>query len=191
MSLFDTRNTSASTDAITGTVSPATLLNAASLKWFKSYLSKIDNERHYHLWTGGQWNMHDLLSYLLTHTGKSDLFLTTYSISEDSIHKLIYMLNTGVISSVNMILDYSAKEYKSNALLLAQEHFNVALCPMHAKVCAIRNVAWNISITGSANWTRNPKAERLVICTSKNVVNDDIAMIESLLRNEQPFKVRL
>lgn len=90
-----------------------------------------------------------------------------------------------------MILDYSAKEYKSNALLLAQEHFNVALCPMHAKVCAIRNVAWNISITGSANWTRNPKAERLVICTSKNVVNDDIAMIESLLRNEQPFKVRL
>lgn len=169
---------------------PAASVNAASLKWFKGYLSDLSPGKHYHFWNGGQWNMQDLLQHVLNITGKADVWITTWSISEDAVRVLLDMRSREQIGELKAVFDYKSKEMKTKAFLMARENFNVTLARIHAKVTAIRNSKWCITITGSANWTRNPRAERQLLCTVPEVGESDIKIIESLAAGENPFKVR-
>lgn len=165
-------------------------VNAASLKFFKEYLKDIEHNRHYHFWTGGQWNMHDLLGYLIGITGKADIYFTTWAISEDAVRYLIFLKENKLVSSIKTVFDYKCKEQKSQAFLLAKNNFETALARIHAKVLVIENKDWAITVMGSANWTRNPRAERQMLCTCRDVALNDMKIINQLLAGEHPFKVR-
>lgn len=191
MVLFSTR-TQPQTDTPLSIESDAysELFNGASFKYFKQHLNNVQRNMHYHFWTGGQWNMHDLLGYLLTVTGPADCWITTYAISEDSVRKLIYLQGNKLLQEVRCVFDLSAKENKTSAYLLAQSKFEVTLCPMHAKMLILTNDKWQVAVTGSANWTRNPKAERQLLCTVPEVVQQDIRILKGIFNNEPIFKVR-
>lgn len=165
-------------------------VNAASIKFFKEYLGPMEQEKHYHFWTGGQWNMHDLLGYLVSITGCADIFFTTWAISEDAVRYLIYLKEQGLINNIKTVFDYKCKEQKTQAYLLAKNNFETVLAKIHAKVLVIKNDEWAITVMGSANWTRNPRAERQLLCTCRSVADNDIEIIESLLKGEHPFKIR-
>lgn len=166
------------------------LVNGASLKWFRTYIDKIEPGKHYHFWNGGQWSMQDLLQHLLNITGKASVWITTWSISEDAVRALLDMRNREMIGELKAVFDYKSKEMKTKAFLMARENFDVTLARIHAKVTCIRNENWCITITGSANWTRNPRAERQLLCTVPEIAEADIKIIESLAAGEHPFKVR-
>lgn len=168
----------------------AEIVNAASLKWFRDYLGELAPGRHYHFWNGGQWSMQDLLQHLLQLTGKADVWLTTWSISEDAVRALLDMRSRDMIGDLQAVFDYKAKEMKTKSFLMARENFKVTLARIHAKVTVLRNEQWLITITGSANWTHNPRAERQLICTVPEIVQEDIRIIELIAAGEQPFKVR-
>lgn len=191
MLLFETRE-SANEDSelIAERSGISDIVNAASFKYFKQYLNNLEPDKHYHFWTGGQWNMHDLLSFLLVKTGPADCWLTTYAISEDAVRKIIYLHSKGLLNKVTCLFDYSVKEQKTGAYLLAKTHFSVALTSMHAKTLLLVNDQHKLIVTGSANWTRNPKAERQLLCTCSNVVDMDLAILQRLHSGEQVFKVR-
>jgi hypothetical protein len=166
------------------------IVNAASLKLFRNYLDPLHSGRHYHFWNGGQWSMQDLLIYLLGVTGTADVWITTWSISENAVRSLLDMRQRRMIRELKCVLDYKSKEIKTKAYLLARENFKVSLARIHAKVTVIRNEHWCISITGSANWTRNPRAERQILCTEPEIATYDIGIIEDLITGNNPFKVR-
>lgn len=166
-------------------------MNAASLKFFKQRLATIEQNRHYHYSTGGQWNMHELLTYLLSITGPADVYITTWAITEEPVRSLMFLKETGVIRSVKCVFDHKVKEQKSKAFLLAESNFDIVhLAKCHAKVSLIVNDDWGVSISGSANYTRNPRVERGVICTQWQVAEFDRQWIEDLISGKQPFKVR-
>lgn len=171
--------------------SVAECINAASIRFFKSQLKSFEMFKHYHYATGGQWNMHDLLLYLLGITGSADVFITTWSITEEPVRALINAMDAGLIKTLNCVFDHKVKEQKSKAFLLAESNFtSVTLAKCHAKVTLIVNDVWQVSISGSANYTRNPRAERGLICTVPGVASFDKQWIEAIINQQQPFKVR-
>lgn len=192
MSLFDLKDIQAAEQIkpVKGIDTAAEMINGASIKTLKKLLAGIEPGKHYHFWTGGQWNMHDLLVFMLSVTGPARVYFTTWSISEDAVRVLLKLKEASLITALTCVLDYKAKEQKTNAFLLAKTNFDVALTPIHAKVTVLVNDTWKVCITGSANWTRNPRAERQLICTVPEIVEEDIKIIEALAKGERPFKVR-
>jgi hypothetical protein len=170
---------------------PGVFINAASLKYFKSQLADIEPNKHYHFNTGGQWSMHELLEYLLNITGPADIFISTWAISEDPVRALMEMKNVGYIRNIKCIFDYKIKEQKSKAFLLAEQNFDkVKLDKCHAKVTVITNASWGITIPGSANYTRNPRIERGIVCTDPEAAEFDLTWMNAILNGEPFFKVR-
>ena len=166
-------------------------IDAASLKYFKSQLTNLEHNRHYHFNTGGQWSMHELLQYLLLTTGPADLFFSTWALSEDPVRAMLLMKERGYLRTISCILDYKIKDQKSKAFALAEQNFTrVKLTKCHAKVTVINNNTWGITIPGSANYTRNPRIERGVICTDHQAAEFDIRWISAVLNDEPFFKVR-
>ena len=177
-------------ERISGYESASDMVNASSIKFFKSYLGAIEKNKHYHFWSGGQWNMQDLLVYVLGITGPANVYLTTYAISEDAVISLINLRDKKAIRDLQCIFDYKCKEQKGKSYLLARNNFSVTLSRIHAKVSIIENADWKITITGSANWTRNPRAERQVLCTVPQIVEGDLKIVKQIINGEMPFKVR-
>lgn len=170
---------------------PAAFFNAASIKQFKYYLASIEHNRHYHFSTGGQWSMHELMTYLLSITGPADIWKSTWAISEDPVRAIMDLQARKIVRSIKCIFDHKVKEQKSKAYLLAQSNFDhVTLTHCHAKVTVIRNERWSISVSGSANDTRNPRIERGVICTVPEIAEEDIRWMEAVMNGEKIFKVR-
>jgi len=190
MALFELKPTAGNVEPVPGIETAVEAVNASSIKFFKKYLLTLEQNKHYHFWSGGQWNMQDLLGGLLLITGPARVYITTYAISEAAVISMLNMINQGSITELHCLFDFKVKEQKGKSYLLAKNNFPVTLSRIHAKVTVIRNENWMISVTGSANWTRNPRAERQVICTVKEIVEGDIKIIEELIEDKQPFKVR-
>jgi len=166
------------------------VINAASLKQFRKLLDPLKRGKHYHFWTGGQWYLHELVQHLLNQTGRADMWMTTWSISEDAARALMDMRSRGMIDRLTAVFDYKSKETKTKSFLLAKNNFTTTLARVHAKVTVIKNSNWSITLTGSANWTRNPRAERMLLCTVPEAAEYDIEIISTMARGENPFKVK-
>jgi hypothetical protein len=191
MSLFDLAAKENTKEEVIESNTPSDFINAASLKYFKSILKNVKSNRHYHFVTGGQWNMYELMAYVLTITGSADLWKCTWAISEDPVRAIIDLKKRNVIRSIKCILDYKVPDQKSKAYLLAKSNFDfIALSRCHAKVTVIKNKKWSVSIFGSANDTRNPRIERCCVCTVPEVAEEDIRWMEAVMNNENIFKVR-
>lgn len=192
MSLFDIAELEKENkvDSTPGFETDSVLINGASIKFFKQFLGKLEQNKHYHFWSGGQWNMQDLLNYILFVTGPANVFITTYAISEAAVISLMNLRDRKAINELQCVFDFKCKEQKGKSYLLAKNNFPVTLSAIHAKVAVIANAEWKITITGSANWTRNPRAERQVMCTVPEIVEGDIKIIKQLIAGDKPFKVR-
>lgn len=198
MSLFSTKKRDAENNDAKNDASPFTddnnehdVYNAASLKVFKSSLQNLTHNRHYHFSTGGQWNIYELIEFLLIKTGPAHVFMSTWAIMENAVREYVRMKDEGKLLSIHAIFDYKVKDQKTNALLLAENEFSsITLAKNHSKVTVISNETWGITVFGSANQTRNPRIERGEICTVKTVADFDLNWMNAVINNESPFKVR-
>ena len=118
--------------------------------------------------------------------------MSTWAIMEDAVREYLNMKSRSLITELHAIFDYKVKTQKTEALLLAENEFtSVSLAKNHSKVTVITNADWGITVVGSANQTRNPRIERGVVCTCRDVADFDIQWMEQVMNNENPFKVRL
>ena len=65
-----------------------------------SQLGTIANERDKHFYSNGAFNLIQLMLYVLRQTGPAHVFLSTYSIAEDSISTLRRYVDNGTILSI-------------------------------------------------------------------------------------------
>lgn len=150
-----------------------------------SQLGVISHGKTKHFYSNGAFNLIQLTLYVLKQTGPADVFISTYSIAEDSITALRRLYESGNIRSIQFIIDNRVRTISPKPF----EHLVKAFpgcyrcTALHAKVVCISNKDWHISIVGSQNATHNPKLERGIIHTDPEVWMFDIKNLQHVFNN--------
>lgn len=124
-----------------------------------------------HFYSNGAFNLVQLMLYVLRQTGPAHVFLSTYSIAEDSISTLRRYVDDGTILSIRFLIDNRVRSIspKPFAHLITSFPDSYRCTSLHDKVALISNEGWHVSIVGSQNATHNPKLERGIIHTSEDI----------------------
>jgi hypothetical protein len=138
-------------------------------------LGKLIQGKDKHFYSNGGFNLIQLMLYVLKQTGPADIFLSTYSIAEDSVTTLRRYVDQGKIRSIRFLIDNRVRSIspKPFAHLIASFPDEYRCTALHAKVACISNDEWHVSIVGSQNATHNPKLERGIIHTSREIWDFD------------------
>lgn len=136
-----------------------------------SQLGTIEQGIDKHFYSNAAFNLVQLMLYVLKQTGPAHVFLSTYSIAEDSISTLRRYVDDGTILSIRFLIDNRVRSIspKPFAHLIASFPDAYRCTSLHAKVALISNDDWHVSIVGSQNATHNPKLERGIIHTSEEI----------------------
>lgn len=136
-----------------------------------SQLGTIEQGIDKHFYSNGAFNLVQLMLYVLKQTGPAHVFLSTYSIAEDSISTLRRYVDDGTILSIHFLIDNRVRSIspKPFAHLIASFPDAYRCTSLHAKVALISNDDWHVSVVGSQNATHNPKLERGIIHTSEDI----------------------
>ena len=117
--------------------------------------------------------------YLLKQTGPAHAFMTSYSFSQKSIEALKNRMDKKQLLSFRVIIDNRVKTMSPKPFQMLTECFDYRCSSIHAKVALLWNDQWNLSIVTSQNATDNPKLERGIIFTDKQVFQFDLNALEN------------
>ena len=121
-----------------------------------------------YLGTGIQ--LYNLLEWTLKQTGKADITVMTFSISEEFIRKVWQLKEKGLIRNITVILDFKAIQKTHNIMRFAGNVFTeMYYAKTHAKLVLIENDLHNISIVGSQNFTRGNREENGIVLNDPSV----------------------
>ena len=155
----------------------------------KYLLDAIEPGTSVHYVSKGDWSMHDLVMQLLKTMGPSEIYFTTYALRETPVRQLVMGMNSGAITKIKMLVDTRAKIRTPEVFELAKMNFcEIAQINIHAKVCVVKSAKGSVCITGSANWTANPKIEAGVVSMNDELANFHIDWINKLIQNADIFK---
>lgn len=129
-----------------------------------------------HFYSSGAFNLIQLVLYILKQTGPAHLFLSTYSISNESLATLVKYRDRGDILSVRFLIDNRVRTISPKPFDFLVTSFPDAYrcCALHAKVALVWNDIWHVSVVGSQNATHNPKLERGIIHTGRAIFEFDL-----------------
>jgi hypothetical protein len=135
--------------------------------------------RDKHFYSSGAFNLIQLILYILKQTGPAHLFLTTYSISMDSINALRRKVETNELLSVRFLIDNRVRSISPKPFdyLVTTFPDSYRCLALHAKVALLYNEDWKITVVGSQNATHNPKLERGIIHTGGDIFDFDFKML--------------
>lgn len=139
------------------------------------HLGVIRPGRDIHFYSNGCFNLVQLVLYVLNQIGPANIFLSSYSISEQSLAVLRRKLDKGVLLSARFLIDNRVRSISPKPFSYLATAFagHYRCCALHAKVALLWNDHWHISIVGSQNATNNPKLERGIIHTSREIFDFD------------------
>ena len=132
-----------------------------------------------HYYSEGNFNIMRLIFHLLKQIGPANILLSTYSISQTTLEQIQNKVDKKEILSIRFIIDNRVKVMSPKPFQLLKESFPYACISLHAKVALIWNQDWNLTIVTSQNATDNPKLERGVIFTEKQIFDYDRTILEN------------
>lgn len=132
-----------------------------------------------HFYSRGAFNLIQLVLYLLKQTGPAHVFISSYSIAEDSLATLNRYREQGDILSVRFLIDNRVRTISPKPFDYLVTAFPgcYRCCALHAKVALIYNDRIHLSVVGSQNATHNPKLERGIVHASDEVFNFDLKVL--------------
>lgn len=139
----------------------------------------LEHGRQKHYYSDGNFNLIRLIFHLLKQTGPAHVFMTTYSISQQSLEKVQNALNKKDLLSIRFLIDNRVKVMSPKPFQMLRQSFTYRCISLHAKVALLENDEWKISIVTSQNATDNPKLERGVIFTDDLIFNFDKQQLEN------------
>jgi hypothetical protein len=154
---------------------------------FKDYLFIPEN---YILWNSfGEWSMHELLYYMLVRSGPSNVYITTWAISELAMRSLCKYMKEGLIQELHLFCDYRNTSRKPAELAyIEQNATKIKLGKCHAKLTVIDSLALPVLISGSANYTKNPRFESGSIFFRKDLVDFQRNTIIKLMTDGKTYR---
>ena len=129
--------------------------------------------------------MADILDWVLKQLGKSEVWQTSFSISEEFIRRLYFIEKSGLVTKFNLVLDHKAtnKTLKLWAFI-TQVIDTTYLADNHSKVLLVRSEHGEmVSIITSQNLTRGNRCESAVITTDEDIFSTLHSQIQDLITN--------
>lgn len=119
-----------------------------------------------------EFQLYHLLEFILEQTGPAKLSLTTFSVSEEFVRKLVQLKEKGLILRLSIIADHRTA-VKALRLTLFTKNIadELSLGNNHAKVLLIKNNHWKVTVITSQNQTRGNRIECGMICTNPDIYN--------------------
>lgn len=131
----------------------------------------------------------DILQWILDQTGPASVKMASFSISEEFLRRLFFIEKSGLITDIDIILDFKATN-KTLILwpFIAQTVENCWLASSHAKVLLVSNDRWTVSVVMSQNLTRGNRFESGFISTSPEVFSTLSGQLDYVIKNQSvPF----
>ena len=127
----------------------------------------------------------DVLDWVLQQLGKSEVWQTSFSISEEFIRRLFFIEKSGLVTRFNLVLDHKATNKTLKLWAFITQVINTTyLADNHSKVLLVRSQKGEVvSIITSQNLTRGNRCESAVVTTDLDIFNTLFAQIEDLIRN--------
>lgn len=148
------------------------------------YLKPI-REKPYQAYLSNALQVADILDWVLKQLGKSEVWQTSFSISEEFIRRLYFIEKSGLVTKFNLVLDHKAtnKTLKLWAFI-TQVISTTYLADNHSKVLLVRNENNEmVSIITSQNLTRGNRCESAVVTTDPDIFATLHGQIEDLIKN--------
>ena len=147
-------------------------------------IGKIEQDKSVFTFANGKWSSHELLAYILEQTGPANVWITSWSITEEPLRLLNKLKVCGYINELHCLFGDRVPVMSPVAWQYANYNIpGIKLSKCHAKVQVIRNESWDIVIMGSANFTMNPRWEAGVVCCCKEVAIEYAKAIEQAMIN--------
>lgn len=151
-------------------------------------LGPLRKDMHVHVPSFGSWSMHDVLAHVVQQTGPADVWVTSWTITELPVRRILELVDQGAVRSLRMLLSERVEAMNPAAHQLARFNVLVKLTKIHAKCIVVLNADWGVVISGSANLTLNPRIEKYVICTHRAVAEAERTWIDQVMAGDHPFE---
>jgi hypothetical protein len=119
-----------------------------------------------HFMTKG-YNLHELFVAVISRTGSAGVKLISYSMTDFPMRILSSMLTKGIITDLQLILDFTVKRTPALDQFVTTFSPSVRYTDVHSKIIILTNDIWNVVIISSANMTRNNRIENGIVFLGK------------------------
>ena len=126
----------------------------------------------------------DIIEWVLSQVGKSTIWQTSFSISEEFLRRLYFIEKSGNVDTIHLLLDFKATQ-KTLRLwsFLAQVIKHTYLADNHSKVILIKGESLDVAIITSQNLTRGNRHESSIVTTDPKVFEVLHTEIQDLIKN--------
>lgn len=154
---------------------------SASISDYLKPLSDIPNQAY----LTNALQVADVLEWILQQVGKSKVWQTSFSISEEFLRRLFFIEKGGKVLEFNLVLDHKATN-KTLKLwsFICQVMKRTYLADNHSKILLVESEAGDtISVVTSQNLTRGNRHESTFISTDKAIFAVLHGQVTDLIRN--------
>ena len=127
----------------------------------------------------------DILEWVLEQVGTSEVWQTSFSISEEFLRRLFFITRGGKASAIHLVLDYKATNKTLHLWrFIEQVISSTYLADNHSKVLLVQSEKGDkVCIITSQNLTRGNRNESYIITTDVAVFDKFLDEIKSLIKN--------
>lgn len=127
----------------------------------------------------------DVIEFILSEIGTADVYITTFSTSEEFLRKMFRFRQKGMVRKASMLIDLKATKKTVNLYTFINSVFdNVYLGENHSKVILLTNAKWSVSIVTSQNQTRGNRVESGIISTDKKIFSTLMDSLISIIEDK-------
>ena len=127
----------------------------------------------------------DILEWVLAKLGTSEVWQTSFSISEEFLRRLYFITRNGSASAIHLVLDFKATNKTLSLWTFIEQVITTThLADNHSKVLLIQSQAGQkVTILTSQNLTRGNRNEAYIISTEPSIFDKFLSEIKDLIRN--------
>lgn len=133
----------------------------------------------------------DVLEWILSQVGRSEVWQTSFSISEEFLRRLFFIEKEGNVSRFNLVLDHKAtnKTLKLWAFI-TQVIEHTYLADNHSKILLVKAESGDVvSVVTSQNLTRGNRHESAFISTDKEIFATLFQQVNGVIKSHSvPLK---
>lgn len=142
-------------------------------------------EKSHQVYLNNAVQVADILEWILEQVGRSEVWQTSFSISEEFLRRLYFITKANEVSRINLVLDHKAtvKTLKLWAFI-TQVIERTFLADNHSKILLVKSEKGDtISVITSQNLTRGNRYETSFISTDKEIFNTLFSQVNDLIIN--------
>jgi len=145
-------------------------------------IGTLEHGKSFFTFSNGKWSSHELLAYILQQTGPAEVWLTSWSITEEPLRMVVKMMKDELITQIHCLFGERVPVNCPVAWQYAKYNIpDIKLSRCHAKAQVIRNEKWSVVVIGSANLTNNPRWEAGVVCCDHSVAESFSSAIDEAI----------